>query len=452
MKRFSSIAVGLMAAALFATLLMAPVQAQSSGPKPPITDPNLLGRPKQERQAVGTTAAAGTTAADDSTTAATAPATAAATAAIKTMADVKSCLAKGLPAYGVTVQTTNVRSAPSTDACRYGKLAKGALVEIADFQVVKPQPITEPPAAATPAVEAGPTVGYVEDIQPLFERSCSACHNAAAKTMGLQTTAYTPLMAGSQNGPVVVPGNPDASKLWEMVGQGKMPATGPLPTDEQQLVREWIAQGAAEHRAQPGAAPAAPAAAGESTWFTLADPRLVAVKDACKDKPAAGSTLASADLIIPVSCGVEPSSAEIKIALAGGRTATTGSTANKTAPAGANAQAAATTAEARPAASAARGASAGGTGIEATAFGLPAPSEADAYLVPNGFCVERRLPDNHRGITAITFAPDGRMFLALDSDLAHDVDPLILYDAYHPSRSIVVYDLGQQHDTGRDYE
>jgi glucose/arabinose dehydrogenase len=32
------------------------------------------------------------------------------------------------------------------------------------------------------------------------------------------------------------------------------------------------------------------------------------------------------------------------------------------------------------------------------------------------------------------------MFLALDSDLARDVDPLILYDAYHPSRSIAVYD------------
>jgi hypothetical protein len=32
------------------------------------------------------------------------------------------------------------------------------------------------------------------------------------------------------------------------------------------------------------------------------------------------------------------------------------------------------------------------------------------------------------------------MFLALDSDLAHEVDPLILYDAYHPSRSIAIYD------------
>jgi hypothetical protein len=57
-----------------------------------------------------------------------------------------------------------------------------------------------------------------------------------------------------------------------------------------------------------------------------------------------------------------------------------------------------------------------------------------------GFCLEQRLPDNTRGITAITFAPDGRMFLALDSSLAGDVDPLILYDAYHPSRSVAVYD------------
>ena len=56
------------------------------------------------------------------------------------------------------------------------------------------------------------------------------------------------------------------------------------------------------------------------------------------------------------------------------------------------------------------------------------------------FCVEQRLPDNDRSITAITFAPDGRMFLALDSSPAVDVDPLVLYDAFHPSRSIAVYD------------
>jgi glucose/arabinose dehydrogenase len=56
--------------------------------------------------------------------------------------------------------------------------------------------------------------------------------------------------------------------------------------------------------------------------------------------------------------------------------------------------------------------------------------------------MERRLPENDRGITAISFAPDGRMFLAFDADLAGEVDPLILYDAYHPSRTIAVYDWG----------
>ena len=285
MKRFSLIVASLVAAALVTSLVTAPLQAQGSGPKPPITDPQL-GKPKKDTQPA--TADAGTNAAEptDTTTGTTTGTTADTTAAanaIKTLADVKACLAKGQTVYGVTSNTTNVRSAPSTDACRYGKLAKGTMVAIADYQVSKPKPLAVAQPTPDAAAAAGPTVGYVEDIQPLFVRSCSACHNAAAKTMGLQTTAYATLMAGSQNGPVVVPGNPDASKLWEMVGQGKMPATGPLPDAEKALIREWIAQGAAEHRANSPAAAPSPAAAGESTWFTLISPKLTAVKDACSD-------------------------------------------------------------------------------------------------------------------------------------------------------------------------
>jgi hypothetical protein len=472
MQRFSLLAARLLLAVVFAGvfaglsagLLAGPVLAQSGGPKPPITDPNILGKPRQNPETPAgspTPPKPGAGTASPVSGSAGAAATASNPNAIRTMADIEACLAKGETAYGVTIQTTNVRSGPSTDACRYGKLAKATLVEISDFQVVKGKevaggaPVAEAPAEAAPEAApaaAGPTLGYVEDIQPLFERSCAACHNAAAKTMGLQTTAYGPLMAGSQNGPVVVPGNPDGSKLWEMVSQGKMPATGPLPADEQQLVREWIAQGAAERRAAPpaaaSAAAAAPAAAAsDSTWLTLANPKLVAVNDACKEKPAPGSTLASADLIIPVACGVQPTAAQVRTALASGRTATNSAPAQPAAASagtskaatGSETAAAAAEPEAKPAAAVARG-SASGTGIEAAAFGLAAPTEADPYLVPAGFCIERRRPDNNRGITAISFAPDGRMFLALDSDLAGEVDPLILYDAYHPSRSIAVYD------------
>lgn len=57
-----------------------------------------------------------------------------------------------------------------------------------------------------------------------------------------------------------------------------------------------------------------------------------------------------------------------------------------------------------------------------------------------GFCVEQHLPDNGRSITSMTFAPDGRLFLALDSPPTGEADPLVLYDAYHPSRAVAVYD------------
>ncbi|MFN8464805.1 MAG: hypothetical protein U0X20_04605 [Caldilineaceae bacterium] len=49
MKRFSLVAASLLAAALIASLVTSPLQAQSSGPKPPITDPQL-GKPKKDTQ------------------------------------------------------------------------------------------------------------------------------------------------------------------------------------------------------------------------------------------------------------------------------------------------------------------------------------------------------------------------------------------------------------------
>ena len=79
------------------------------------------------------------------------------------------------------------------------------------------------------------------------------------------------------------------------------------------------------------------------------------------------------------------------------------------------------------------GASAAAAGIQAQMLNVPPPSDDDGWLdARGGFCVERRLPDNDRSITAIAFAPDGRMFLALDSPPVGEVDNLVLYDANHP--------------------
>ncbi len=408
----------------------------SGGPKPPILDPNLLGRPNRNIQL------------------------------ITDLAALEACLDAGFSAYGATLQTTNVRSDADVAACRVGRLPRGTLVELVDYTAIR-APVTQaatptlaiPTPTPAPQPPPGPQIGYIEDIQPLFERTCSACHNAAAKLMGLQTTAYAPLMAGSVNGPVVVPGDPEASKLWEMIGSGKMPLTGPLPMEERQLVYDWIKAGAAERRAPAPAAPnppAQPSMAGQDgeTWLTIgADVKMDSVPDGCAasgDQPL----YVSSDLILPISCGAVPNQAALtavlaKVGLAPANSAQSTASLRDVAPAPAAGDVTTATIDA-PASSAPVAAAvpragaianAGAVGIRAAALGLPAATEGDPYMTPRGgFCLEQRLPDNTRGITAIAFAPDGRMFLALDSSLAGDVDPLILYDAYHPSRSVAVYD------------
>jgi len=420
------------------------------GPNPPMLDPNLRGLPNRNIQWI-----------DD-------------------LSSLQACLDGGASAYGVTLQTTNVRSNASVDACRLGKIPRGTLVEIIRYTAAVQQPLAAtnptptlalptPTAVPIPAATDGPRIGYREDIQPLFNRSCAACHNAAAKTMGLQVTTYQALMAGGQNGPVVVPGDPEASKLWEMVSQGKMPATGPLPVAEQELVRAWITEGAAERRAPvlPTSAAgntggsgvtAGASTGGNGTWLTVGPAtELVAVRDACEPMPKSPATVVSSDLIVPVSCGVAPNPTDLARIVAQYGIQLAGATAPGTvaaSPSGAapaantavaatqdNSGAAAAPVAPSPALGAGASMSAGAAGIQAAAIGLAPAAEEDAYMLPRGgFCMQRYLPNNQRGITAIAFAPDGRMFLALDSSLAGDVDPLILYDAYHPSRSVATYD------------
>ncbi|MBW7886237.1 MAG: PQQ-dependent sugar dehydrogenase, partial [Caldilineaceae bacterium] len=269
---------------------------------------------------------------------------------------------------------------------------------------------------------------------------------------GLQTTAYGPLMEGSINGPVVVPGDPETSKLWEMIGSNRMPLTGPLPESEKELVRAWIEQGAAEHRGAGALEEVEDA--DEGIWLSISEQtELTTVPDSCEVLPDDAGVLVSSDLILPVSCGAAPNPNDLNQLLARyGLPGAQNVVANRSAAAAsaqrgqreASTAAGSGAAEAvapAPAAAPAAAANAGQVGIQAAALGLPAPSDADPYLIPQGgFCMERRLAKNSRGITAISFAPDGRMFLALDSALTGEVDPLILYDAYHPSRSIAIYD------------
>jgi hypothetical protein len=128
----------------------------------------------------------------------------------------------------------------SNSACHgaswsYAGLDAPGLAEIVAAQL-PPLP-TETPA---PVVTGVPT--YAEHIQPMLETVCGACHGDN-ELGGLRLTTYAGVMAGSDNGAVVVPGDPDASRLVEVQQQQHF-AT--LTADELDLVIRWIAGGALE--------------------------------------------------------------------------------------------------------------------------------------------------------------------------------------------------------------
>jgi hypothetical protein len=59
---------------------------------------------------------------------------------------------------------------------------------------------------------------------------------------------YASLMAGSENGPVITPGDAANSLLVELVTNQKMPKRGPKLTPPQvQLIMDWVNQGALDN-------------------------------------------------------------------------------------------------------------------------------------------------------------------------------------------------------------
>ncbi len=89
------------------------------------------------------------------------------------------------------------------------------------------------PPAVTPAPTTTPggisIMSYSLDIQPIFDRACISCHGGQA---GLYLESFDYLMAGSANGPVVVPGNSKASELVKRIQGLSQPA---MPLGEVRL-------------------------------------------------------------------------------------------------------------------------------------------------------------------------------------------------------------------------
>ena len=111
----------------------------------------------------------------------------------------------------------------------------------------EPATVTEPAAATQPAVE-GATVSFATDILPIIESRCINCHGGDRTQEGLDLKTHASLMSGSENGPVVTPGDAAHSLLVELVANQKMPKRGPKLTPPQiQLITDWVNQGALDN-------------------------------------------------------------------------------------------------------------------------------------------------------------------------------------------------------------
>lgn len=84
-------------------------------------------------------------------------------------------------------------------------------------------------------------------VRPLLAKNCYACHTGS-RLGGLRVDSREDLLKGGNNGPAVVPGNPDASLLIQAVTRKherfQMPPSAPLAEQEISSLVHWVKTGA----------------------------------------------------------------------------------------------------------------------------------------------------------------------------------------------------------------
>lgn len=91
-------------------------------------------------------------------------------------------------------------------------------------------------------------VSFVRDIAPTIVNLCTGCHRGDDPNSGLNVETFENLMRGGDSGRVIVAGNLDGSRLWQLVGAGEQPR---MPQGQARITRKfhadlktWIEEGA----------------------------------------------------------------------------------------------------------------------------------------------------------------------------------------------------------------
>src|SRR5262245_24740293 len=98
-------------------------------------------------------------------------------------------------------------------------------------------------------VPAAEPIDYARDVKPVLARHCYACHGPEKQRSGLRLDTCAAALKGGNNGPAIVPGKSDSSRLIKAITAADnvpvMPPKEPrLSTAEIALLRAWIDAGA----------------------------------------------------------------------------------------------------------------------------------------------------------------------------------------------------------------
>ena len=111
-------------------------------------------------------------------------------------------------------------------------------------------------AAKLPPASTQPGITYATDIKPIFDESCVKCHHGGRAKAGLHMDSLEGVLKGTKHGKVIIPGQPEKSRLVKAVGHltkdhdDWMPplknkaGIKPLTPDQISLILGWINQGA----------------------------------------------------------------------------------------------------------------------------------------------------------------------------------------------------------------
>jgi hypothetical protein len=111
-----------------------------------------------------------------------------------------------------------------------------------------------PTDTPSPVVDEAVEVSFAGDVFPILERRCLKCHGGPKEDgslrieEGLDMRTHASLLEGSWNGPVIEPGDAEASYLIEQIVSGKMPKREPrLLPGEVRIITDWVNAGAPDN-------------------------------------------------------------------------------------------------------------------------------------------------------------------------------------------------------------